>query len=261
MVAGGRVVVIDNTRHVIELDEDHWAQDAVIKRVCVVAWPDPGEMRFGQIALRLGVADFSVARPNAARVGREQRLETVAALRRELGIADAGAINPPVVAKGGCQQLTREIFSDRCTRLFVRRQRTHQGKALLLLGGENARSHVFARARKHWFGAHETGRQNELIAEDEAVDIQMMAVDLPSPGLLWRRRPEDADPIEPLAVFLSLAGNLEDVLVEAHDVAGSAIPRGAHGFLQQSERAFTLATIKVGQAHTVTHQPRVNVRP
>ena len=42
------------------------------------------------------------------------------------------------------------------------------------------------------------------------------------------------------------------MLVEAHDVAGSAIPRDAHGFLQQSERAFTLATVKVGQAHTMT---------
>src|SRR6516164_5168655 len=141
-------------------------------------------MRLGQIALRLGVANFSVARPNAARVGPQQRLETVAALRRELGIVDAGPINPPVVAKGGCQQLTREIVSDRRTRLFVRRQRTHQGKALLLLGGEDARSRVFARAREHWFGTHEAGRQNELITEHEAVDVEMVAVDLPAPGLL-----------------------------------------------------------------------------
>src|SRR5215469_5685244 len=230
MVAGGRVVVIDNTRHVIELDEDHRAQDAVIKRVCVVAWPDPGEMRLGQIALRLGVADFSVARPNAARVGREQRLKTVAPLHRQLGIADSGAIDPPIVPKSGRQQFAREILADRRTRLFVRRQGTHQGETLFLLGSEDARSGVLARARENWLGAHETGRQNELIAEGEAVDIQMMAVDLPAPGLLWRRRPEDADPIEPLAVFLSLAGNLEDVLVEPHDVSRGAIPRDAHRF-------------------------------
>src|SRR5262249_25728311 len=101
MVAGGRVVVIDNTRHVIELDEDHWAQDAVIKRVCVVAWPDPGEMRLGQIAIRLGVADFGVARPNAACVGREQRLETLAALPRQLALPASGAIDPPIVTKSG----------------------------------------------------------------------------------------------------------------------------------------------------------------
>src|SRR5262249_26614663 len=183
MVAGGRVVIINNAWHLIELDEDHWAQDAVIKRVCVVAWPDPREMRLGQIALRLGVADFSVARPNAARVGREQRLETVAPLRRKLGILDSGAIDPPVVAKGSRQQFTREIVSDGCTRSLFGRQRTHQRKALLFLGSEDAGSDVFARTREYWLGAHEAGRQNELIAEHEAVDIQMMAVDLPAPGL------------------------------------------------------------------------------
>src|SRR5262249_24281487 len=174
MVAGGRVVVIDNTRHVIELNDDHWAQDAVIKRVCVVAWPDPGEMRLGQLALRLGLADFSVARPNAGRVGREQRLEQLTAFRRQLAIADSGAIDPPVVAKGGRQQLTREIVSDDCTRSLVRRQRTHQRKALLLLGSEDAGSGVFARTREYWLGAHEVGRQNELIAEHEAVVVEMM---------------------------------------------------------------------------------------
>src|SRR6516165_1410148 len=187
-------------------------------------------MRRGQIALRLGVADFGVAWPNSAGIDHEQGLETLAAFRRQLAIADPGGMDPPIVTKGGRQQFAREILAHGRTRLFVGRPRTHQGETLFLLGGENARSGVLARARENWLGAHEAGCQNELIAEDEAVDIQMMAVDLPSPGLLWRRRPEDADPIEPLAVFLSLAGNLEDVLVEPHDVSRGAIPRDAHRF-------------------------------
>src|SRR6516164_9264662 len=107
------------------------------------------------------------------------------------------------------------MLSDRCPRLLVCRQRTHQRKALLLFSSENPRSGVFARAREHWLGAHEAGRQNELVAEHETVDIEMMAVDLPAPGLLRRWRPKDADPVEPFAVFLSLTGDLEDVLERA----------------------------------------------
>src|SRR5580704_10658130 len=88
-----------------------------------------------------------------------------------------------------------------------------------------------------------------------------MAVDLPAPGLAWRRRAEDADPIEPFAVLLRLAGDLEGVLVEPHDVAGGFISRGAHAFAQQGERGLALIMAEIGQADPMAHQPGMNVRP
>ena len=88
-----------------------------------------------------------------------------------------------------------------------------------------------------------------------------MAVDLPAPGLARRRRAEQAHPIEPFPVFLGLAGDLEDVRVEPHHVARGAIPRGAHGFPHQRERALAPVAVEVGEAHAVTHQPGMNVRP
>src|SRR5438445_10606112 len=89
MVARGRVVVVEDARHVIELDEDHRAENAIIERARVVAGADPGEMRVGEMTLRLAVADFGVARPPAAGIGRQQRFEPLAALRRTVAMAAA----------------------------------------------------------------------------------------------------------------------------------------------------------------------------
>src|ERR1700686_1590277 len=88
-----------------------------------------------------------------------------------------------------------------------------------------------------------------------------MPVDLPSPGLVWRRRAEDADPIKPFAVLLGLAGDLEGVLVEPHYVARGLVSRGAHALAQQGKRGLALIMAEICQADSVAHQPRVNVRP
>jgi hypothetical protein len=45
---------------------DYRTQDAIIEGACVGEGADPGEMRLGQIALRLRAADFGMARPDAA---------------------------------------------------------------------------------------------------------------------------------------------------------------------------------------------------
>jgi len=58
--------------------------------------------------------DFSVARANTAGVGRQKRLETLAALRRQLSVANPGRIDPSVITKCGSEQFRREILADRC---------------------------------------------------------------------------------------------------------------------------------------------------
>ena len=55
--------------------------------------------------------------------------------------------------------------------------------ALLLLGGKHAQSLVFPEPRQHRLGAHEGRRQHQLVAEHEAVDDEVVAIDLPSPRL------------------------------------------------------------------------------
>src|SRR5437762_11759922 len=102
--------------------------------------------------------------------------------------------------------------------------------ALFLYRGKDAGSLVLAKTREHRLRAHEVGCQHELIAEHEAIEVQVMSVDLPTPRRVRRWRAEDADPVEPFAIFLGLAGNFECVLVEPHDVSGGLVPGGTHGF-------------------------------
>src|SRR6516162_8011691 len=101
-----------------------------------------------------------------------------------------------------------KVLANRRALPLLGRKRAHQSVALLLLCGEDACTGVSAKARKHRLRAHEVGRQDELIAQHEAIDIEMMAVNLPAPGLVRGGHAKDADPIEPLAVFLGLPGDL-----------------------------------------------------
>ncbi len=132
---------------------------------------------------------------------------------------------------------------------------------LLLLRGEHARAGIFAEAREHRFRPHEGRRHHKLIAENEAVEVEVVAVDLPAPRLIRRRIAEDADPVEPLAVFLGLAGDLQRVLVQPHDVARAAVARLAHAFPQQGKCGLALIVAQIGEADAVAHHPRMDVAP
>ena len=54
-------------------------------------------------------------------------------------------------------------------------------------------------------GAEERGRHHDLVAEDEAVQVEVVAVELPAPRLVVRRRPEEAEEVGPLAVLVAAA--------------------------------------------------------
>src|SRR6185312_13899066 len=169
--------------------------------------------------------------------------------------------DPPVVGERRTEQLTRQILPDGRARLLGYRQRAHQRETLLLLDLEHARAGVFAGARQHRLRTHEAGGEHELVAENEAVEVEVMAVDLPAPWLRRRWRAEDAHPIEPLAVLLGPARHLEHVLVEPHDVARRAIARRAHGLAHQRETMLTRVAVEIGEANAMAHQPGMDVRP
>ena len=74
----------------------------------------------------------------------------------------------------------------------------------------------------------------------------MVAVELKAPRLVRRRRAEDTDPIEPLAVFLRLAGDFERVFVKPHDIARKLVAGCAEAFAHQAERGVALVLAEVG---------------
>src|SRR5215475_6390835 len=61
VVAGRFIVVVDDARLVIELDEHHGIDETIVKGASVIERTDPSEMRVTQVALRLLVGDLAVA--------------------------------------------------------------------------------------------------------------------------------------------------------------------------------------------------------
>src|SRR5271170_3386490 len=101
VVARRLVVVVDDARLVVELDEDYRREDPVIEGAMVVDRADPGEMSRVEMALHLGPANLGMARPNAPGIDAEQSFEALAAFTRQVGIADAGRLDAPVVLECG----------------------------------------------------------------------------------------------------------------------------------------------------------------
>src|SRR5580704_3370495 len=156
------------------------------------------------MTLHLSIPNFDVPRSNAADIGREERLETFAPLSGQLVLANSGRIDPSIVVKSGRKQFRGKVLADRCTPPLLGCKHPHQRIALLLLCREDAGSLVFAKACEHRLRAHEVGCQHKLIAEHEAIEVEVMTVDLPAPRLVRGRLAEEADPVEPFAVFLRL---------------------------------------------------------
>src|SRR4029077_18743671 len=176
-------------------------------------------------------------------------------------MADPPVVYLPVVLERAQEQFRWEIHPNSRLLTLVTGERSHEGIALLLFGDKDPSSLVFAEPRQHRFGAHEGGRHHQLVAEHEAVDVEMMTVDLPAPRLARRRGTKDADPIEPFPVFLGLAGDFKGVSVEPHDVTRALVSRRAHGLLHEPERGLALIMPEIRKADAVPHQPRVDIRP
>jgi len=75
VVARRLVVIVDDARLVVELDEDYRREDAVVEGAMVVDRADPGEMSSVEMALHLGPANRVMAPPNAPSIDAEQCFE------------------------------------------------------------------------------------------------------------------------------------------------------------------------------------------
>src|SRR5690348_17953536 len=73
MVARRSVVVIHNTGLMIELDQDHRAEDPIVEWACIVERPDPGKQGVGQVSLCFTVANGGMPGPQSAGIDTEQR--------------------------------------------------------------------------------------------------------------------------------------------------------------------------------------------
>src|SRR5689334_3132943 len=93
VVARRFVVVVNDTRLVIELDQDHRTQDAIVEWAGIVEWADPGEQRVAQLSLRFGIANIGMSWPQPAGIDTEQSIQALAAFRRQIAVANTDRID------------------------------------------------------------------------------------------------------------------------------------------------------------------------
>ena len=178
-------------------------------------------------------------------------------------VAEGGGLDAPVRTDAALRrQHGRQdrVVENRLAALLSA-QRVDERQPLVLLGLQHAGARVDARLGDHRLGAHEHRRDHHLIADDEAVDDQVMAVDLPAPRLVLRWLAEHADEVDPLAVLGPAPGDLADGVVQPHDVARGAEAARAERLLDQPQRGRTLLVVEIFQQHAVTHQERVDIPP
>ncbi len=130
---------------------------------------------------------------------------------------------------------------------------------MLLL--HDADAGVLAGRCDHGLGAQEGRREHELVAEHEAVQVDVVPVELPAPGLGRRGRAEDAEEVDPLAVLVRRAGDLADREVEAHAVARALVAGFAHAGVHERQRRVALRLAQVFQHEAVAEHERADVEP
>ena len=133
---------------------------------------------------------------------------------------------------------------DRGARLR-RRQRAHHGQTRTLLLLEDREAGVPPCSRPARLGTEEGGRHHHLIAQYETVQVEVMAIELPSPRFVVGWRAEDAQEVRPFAVLVDAAGDLGEDLVEPHDVADVVESPSTEARSQQFERRLPLGRREV----------------
>jgi hypothetical protein len=71
----------------------------------------------------------------------------------------------------------------------------------------------------------------------------------------------DAEPVEPLAVLLGIAGEESHEIVEAHDIAGRLKSPPAEAGLHHAQGALALGRRELVEADAVPHDERMDVAP
>jgi hypothetical protein len=247
--------------------------DAVVERLA--GGPaQPGEPRLAELGPDLRGADGGVIGPGPAQVdpegGHQQRALRVAQL---IG-PDALVGQHEVVLEGaGFRASVRPV-------LEMGRQRSRHDRGvqdgLFPLGGVEGADQIEAasqlgredlgsgeRAGGHpaWLGAHEGRGEDHVVAEHEAVDVQVMTVELPAPGLVRRRRAEDRDEVVPLAELGRAGGEDSQQAVDPHDVARLVEPSRRQRRPDHVESEPALLRAEVAQHEPMTEHVRVGVEP
>jgi hypothetical protein len=166
-----------------------------------------------------------------------------------------------LIAERRREELHRQLAADRRLRLLLGGERAHQREPLAFLRAEHPDPGVLSAVRVTGLRPEEGRRHHELIAEDEAVDDQVVAVDLPAPRIRGGGRAHDAEPVEPLPVLFPAARHLADEVVEPHDVAHGREAAVAQARGKKGEAALTLGRCERVERHAVAHEVRVDVAP
>src|SRR5205085_7287032 len=99
------------------------------------------------------------------------------------------------------------------------REATHEVERRCLFRLEDAGPSKGAVRGVRWLRAHEHRRHDNLVADDQAVDVQVVAIELPTPGLVQRRSTENTEPVQPLSILLKAVRELAERVIEPHDIA------------------------------------------
>jgi hypothetical protein len=120
---------------------------------------------------------------------------------RELAPANALVVELEVVAKGRGEELGRLRRGDRCSVPLPRLQGAHKRQPLIPLGFEYPDPCILASLSHHRLGAHKIRREHDLVAENKAINDEVVAVDLAAPGLGRGWSAHNAHPVIPLVIL------------------------------------------------------------
>ncbi len=221
---------------VVELDEQDRALDAVVERVVRAMAADPAEMGVGEMALErlhlrgaravghdadigLGQVHQPVAVGGGERAGEGAFIghHTVVLMRA----AQHQAVGEMDATVG--QVLSGQRAGDMRRVALVAGQCVHQGEALQLMVVEQLDAFVRPMVRMADLGAHEAGRQHHLAVDREAAHRQMVAPELPSPGIGRGRFAEDREIVAPAVQHAGGVQHQPEKGVEPHHRHGVAI--------------------------------------
>src|SRR5215475_12390638 len=107
----------------------------------------------------------------------------------------------------------------------------------------------------------ESRSHDHPVAQDEIINIEMMAIDLPAPGFGVGRLPHNAYPIEIFTVFCESSRHFHDGLIESHDIARGLKSLGTQALSEHRKGAIALRIGHFKERHAVTHQRRMDIAP
>ena len=229
----------------VELDEYDRALDAVVEGVGLARAADPAEMRLAQVTLEFLQA--RLARPLrqhreivASEVGQHLPVPGIhrSGFQPFVGhdaVVPVGAAQMQVVgemAPALGQPLAQDRPADARLLPLRRRQRIHQVEAAPLMILEQPQAGVAPGIGAGDLGAEESGREHHLPTDRQAVERQMMAEQLPAPGIGGRGFAEQAEGVAPFVEHAGRTQHLAEEGVEPHGafarrIAGLA-QAGAH---------------------------------